>query len=178
MPQQAAGIRTDPPVSVPRATSASPLATTTALPLDEPPGIRSGASGLTGIPKSALLPIGLMHISVSIVLPTMIASDDARIPARHRASDAAGLARARTTALPAVVVWPLMSIASFTATRRRPSASAGRSKRAIHAFMRRPYADCCPYRLWFRARGRTPLLLAPLDLVAQVDELALLLDAG
>src|SRR5689334_21073827 len=36
IPQQAAGIRTEPPVSVPRATSASPVATATAEPLDDP----------------------------------------------------------------------------------------------------------------------------------------------
>src|ERR1700722_5358874 len=38
-PQQGAGTRTDPAVSVPRATSAWPVATATAEPLDEPPGI-------------------------------------------------------------------------------------------------------------------------------------------
>ena len=37
-PQQAAGTRIDPPVSVPIAKSASPAATTAAEPLDEPPG--------------------------------------------------------------------------------------------------------------------------------------------
>src|SRR6185437_7118627 len=40
IPQQAAGIRTEPPVSVPRATSASPAATATAEPLEDPPGRR------------------------------------------------------------------------------------------------------------------------------------------
>src|SRR5258707_644652 len=38
MPQQAAGTRIDPAVSVPKATSASPFATATALPDDDPPG--------------------------------------------------------------------------------------------------------------------------------------------
>jgi hypothetical protein len=42
MPQQAAGIRTEPPVSVPIAKSTSPAATTVAEPLDEPPGISAG----------------------------------------------------------------------------------------------------------------------------------------
>src|SRR5690242_13770411 len=39
-PQQAAGTRTEPPVSVPSATSASPVATATADPLDDPAGGR------------------------------------------------------------------------------------------------------------------------------------------
>ncbi|HEY6274809.1 MAG TPA: hypothetical protein VIX86_00620 [Streptosporangiaceae bacterium] len=56
-PQQAAGIRTEPPVSDPKETSASPVATTTADPLDEPPGTRRGSSGLTGVPNAALTPL-------------------------------------------------------------------------------------------------------------------------
>ena len=38
-PQHAAGTRTEPAVSVPKATSAIPLATATAEPHDDPPGI-------------------------------------------------------------------------------------------------------------------------------------------
>src|ERR1700756_6012684 len=41
-PQQEAGTRTEPPVSVPNPMSASPVATATADPLDEPPGTRRG----------------------------------------------------------------------------------------------------------------------------------------
>ena len=40
-PVSAAGWRIEPPVSVPSAKSASPAATATALPPDEPPGTRS-----------------------------------------------------------------------------------------------------------------------------------------
>jgi hypothetical protein len=50
MPQQAAGRRTDPPVSVPMAMSTVPEATAAALPLDEPPTMRPGQCGLTGVP--------------------------------------------------------------------------------------------------------------------------------
>ena len=50
MPQNLAGTRTEPPVSVPSAKSTRPAATATADPLDEPPGSRSGARGLTGVP--------------------------------------------------------------------------------------------------------------------------------
>ena len=40
MPHQAAGILTEPPVSVPIATGARPAETATPEPLDEPPGVR------------------------------------------------------------------------------------------------------------------------------------------
>src|SRR5207302_3028343 len=44
--QHAEGIRTDPPVSLPNAMSASSLATATAEPLDDPPGMRFASMGL------------------------------------------------------------------------------------------------------------------------------------
>ena len=52
MPHSAAGIRIDPPVSDPKPTSAAPVATDTAAPEDEPPGIRSTvlSAELTGVP--------------------------------------------------------------------------------------------------------------------------------
>ena len=50
-------MRLEPPVSVPRATSASPVATATAEPLDDPPGTRSGSNGLTGVPYQGLTPV-------------------------------------------------------------------------------------------------------------------------
>ena len=40
-PHSAAGIRTEPPVSVPIATAAKPSATETGAPEDEPPGMRA-----------------------------------------------------------------------------------------------------------------------------------------
>lgn len=46
----AAGLRSDPAVSVPSATSAPPVATATAEPLDDPPGTRRGSTGFTGVP--------------------------------------------------------------------------------------------------------------------------------
>lgn len=50
IPQAPAGIRTDPPVSVPSVSGTMPAASATALPLLEPPAMRSGAVGLTGSP--------------------------------------------------------------------------------------------------------------------------------
>jgi hypothetical protein len=49
-PQQAAGRRTDPPVSEPTDISTTPAATPAAEPLEDPPTIRSGHCGLTGVP--------------------------------------------------------------------------------------------------------------------------------
>ena len=74
-PQQAAGIRTEPPVSVPSATSASPTATATADPLEEPPGRRRGSSGFTGVPDHRFHPPADQHSSVRLVLPTILAPD-------------------------------------------------------------------------------------------------------
>ena len=50
MPQSAAGIRTEPPVSVPRAATAMRSATDTAAPDDDPPGTRVRSAGLPGVP--------------------------------------------------------------------------------------------------------------------------------
>jgi hypothetical protein len=50
IPQNEAGTRIEPPVSLPRAKSQFPDAVAEAEPLDEPPGIRPGARGLTGVP--------------------------------------------------------------------------------------------------------------------------------
>src|SRR5438046_156323 len=51
-PQNAAGWRTDPPVSEPSAMRTTPAATTPAEPPDEPPGTRSGATGFRAGPKA------------------------------------------------------------------------------------------------------------------------------
>src|SRR5579863_3888732 len=50
MPHSAAGMRTEPPVSLPIATTAAPSPTETAAPDDEPPGIRRRSYGLPGVP--------------------------------------------------------------------------------------------------------------------------------
>src|SRR6266481_2598842 len=46
VPHSAAGIRMDPPVSLPRATCTTALATAAPEPPLDPPGVRSGAQGL------------------------------------------------------------------------------------------------------------------------------------
>ena len=50
MPQQAAGIRIEPPVSEPSAASARRAASAAAEPPLEPPAIRPGASGFGTVP--------------------------------------------------------------------------------------------------------------------------------
>src|SRR6185436_11272910 len=71
-PHQAAGTRTEPAVSVPKATSAIPLATATADPQLEPPGSKlcELLSGLVGVPKYALKPEGATANSLRFTLPT------------------------------------------------------------------------------------------------------------
>src|SRR5436190_15909508 len=49
-PQNAAGCRTEPPVSEPSAMRTTPAATQPADPPDDPPGTRSGATGLRATP--------------------------------------------------------------------------------------------------------------------------------
>src|SRR5688572_6516471 len=52
MPQSAAGCRTEPPVSEPRAIGAMHAATAAALPPEEPPAVRVGSQGLRVGPKA------------------------------------------------------------------------------------------------------------------------------
>ena len=57
IPHSAAGMRTEPPVSLPSAIGTRPAATATALPLEEPPGAWGVAChGLWGVPWSWLSP--------------------------------------------------------------------------------------------------------------------------
>jgi len=55
MPQKAAGMRTDPPMSVPSAKGTAPVATATADPPEEPPLVRSGFHGFRVIPQRGLV---------------------------------------------------------------------------------------------------------------------------
>src|ERR1700722_10031138 len=103
-------MRTDPPVSVPKATSASPVATATADPDDDPPGSRRGSRGFTGVPDQWFTPLADQHSSVSPVLPTIRAPPSA-------ASISAGSAISAPTGPPAVVGTPATSMQSFTASR-------------------------------------------------------------
>ncbi len=121
-PQQAAGMRMDPPVSLPKATSDSPVPTATAEPLEDPPGTQRGSSGFVGVPNHGLMPVTPKASSCRLALPTMIAcpaASAARVPARQAASLTAGVvaAAAAMTRDPSVVGTPAMSMRSLTATR-------------------------------------------------------------
>src|SRR3954462_2787993 len=116
IPQQAAGTRIEPAVSVPNATSAISVASATAFPEDDPPGIKSRLNGLTGVPKYSFIPDVATANSVRFVLPT-ICTFRWRAIAIQAASACAGLCVRRKNSEPAVVMTPLTSILSFTASR-------------------------------------------------------------
>src|SRR6266513_6136567 len=73
-PQNEAGSRTEPPVSVPIAQGASRAATATPEPLLEPPGVRatSGSHGFHGVPMCWLVPQPPIANSTVWVLPMTI----------------------------------------------------------------------------------------------------------
>jgi hypothetical protein len=70
IPQHAAGIRIDPPVSVPSAASTSPAASAAADPPLDPPAIRSGAIGFGTLPKCGFSEVVPYANSCRFVLPT------------------------------------------------------------------------------------------------------------
>jgi hypothetical protein len=72
-PQNAAGHRTDPPVSEPSARSASPAATAAALPPEDPPGTRSSSAGFVVGPKWEVSVVVPIPNSSMLVFPTIVA---------------------------------------------------------------------------------------------------------
>ena len=70
-PQSAAGMRTEPPPSVPRANGVRPAATLAAAPPLEPPGVLDKSHGLRVIPVRGLSQTALQPNSLVVVLPTM-----------------------------------------------------------------------------------------------------------
>src|ERR1051326_5634429 len=73
MPQQAAGWRMEPPVSVPSAAMHWPAATAAAEPPEEPPGTRSMFQGLRVTPKAEFSVEEPIANSSMLVLPTITA---------------------------------------------------------------------------------------------------------
>src|SRR5207237_3208924 len=72
-PQSAAGWRIEPPVSVPSAKSASPAATATAEPPDDPPGTRSARHGFFTGPNAEFSLDEPIANSSRLVFPSMTA---------------------------------------------------------------------------------------------------------
>src|SRR5207247_7112308 len=84
-PQKAAGCRTEPPVSEPRAAGTAPAATSAAEPPDEPPGTRVLSSGCSTrpyaecsvedpIPNSSQLVFPVISAPAALSLATAVAS--------------------------------------------------------------------------------------------------------
>ncbi|SSU66036.1 Uncharacterised protein [Acinetobacter baumannii] len=103
-PQHAAGIRIEPPVSVPRVKSACFAATAAAEPLEEPPGISSGYLGLIGVPKAWLMPVIPKANSCKFVLP-IISQSAFKMFLTTSASSCAG-STSNKALLPAMVFSP------------------------------------------------------------------------
>ena len=70
LPQNAAGMRTDPAPSVPTLRGPSPAATAAAVPPDDPPGVFDVSHGLRVMPVSNELVSPLQPNSGVVVLPT------------------------------------------------------------------------------------------------------------
>src|ERR1041385_6536825 len=73
MPHKAAGMRHEPPVSVPIAISHIWSAAATAAPEDEPPGTRERSAGLPGVPQCGFMPTPVKANSLMLVLATITA---------------------------------------------------------------------------------------------------------
>ena len=133
------GRRTDPPVSVPTATGASPAATATPEPLDEPPGVRwtRRSQGFHGVPSSALVPYPPIANSTVWVLPSTIMPASTRRRARVAVT---GETRPAHGFDPPVVTRPSSSTRSFSATGMPWSGpiAVARAEGAVRALGREP----------------------------------------
>ena len=109
MPQSAAGMRVEPPVSLPIAISHMPSATATAPPDDEPPGTRVRSAGLPGVPKCGLAPMPEKANSRHVGLGDDHRAGRAQPRAPTGASAAAGLPSSASTLEPARVTSPATS---------------------------------------------------------------------
>jgi len=70
-PQQALGIRMDPPPSEPVASGTIPAASAAAAPPDDPPGPLDGSNGFIEGPKRELVVLPIQPNSGVLVLPTI-----------------------------------------------------------------------------------------------------------
>jgi hypothetical protein len=111
-PQHAAGIRLDPPPSVPTPIGPSPAATAAAAPPDDPPQVRARFHGLAVRPNSGPSVKHLWPNSGVVVLPTRIAP--ARFSRATAGESAAGTLPASATE-PKVVRTPSVLTRSLTA---------------------------------------------------------------
>src|SRR4051812_20698012 len=136
-PQSAAGWRTEPPVSEPRAAGTMRAATATAEPPDEPPGTRVGSHGLRAGPNAECSVDEPIANSSRFVLPTTL-----HPPARSRATAVASkgdrnLLRIRDAH---VVGMSVVTMLSFTATGIPSPASRATCRNALSFGLRRSIA--------------------------------------
>src|SRR5712692_4668813 len=110
-PAKAAGIRMDPPPSVPMCNGPKPAAAAAEAPPLEPPGVRSRFQGLRVGPNSRLWVAPIQPNVGVLVLPSMMAPA-ARSRSTIGASSAGTLSR--NSGVPKVVRTPLVTTRSFT----------------------------------------------------------------
>src|SRR5215467_12746941 len=72
-PHQCAGIRSEPPRSLPSSRAQNPAATAAAAPPEDPPGVREASHGLLVVPNSSLYDWQSDAHTGRFVLPTTIA---------------------------------------------------------------------------------------------------------
>ena len=129
-PQQADGIRSDPPPSDPVASGTMPAAMAAADPPDEPPGVCSRFHGLRVGPNSGLSVSAFQPSSGVFVLP--ITTHPAATSRDTRIESSVAGARPASAAEPWVVTYPAASSRSFTPSGMpargpgsRPAATSG-----------------------------------------------------
>ena len=132
-PLKAAGIRMEPPRSVPMPTGANPAATAAALPPLDPPGVTLRSHGLRVCPNSKFEVLMSAANSGVFDLPRMTAPASTSLSTRT-ASDSG--TKSGESLDPKVVRNPPVSMLSFTTTGTPSSGRAGspRPKRASHAW--------------------------------------------
>ena len=130
-PHSDAGMRTEPPVSVPIAMSHMPSATLIGAPAEEPPGTRLRSRGLPGVPKCGLAPMPEKANSVMLVL-AIITAPAARSRCTTVASAFAGAASSARIFEPARVGSPATSNKSLMLT-MVPSNGPSEAPRAARA---------------------------------------------
>ena len=110
-PQIDAGSRTEPPVSVPIAARQRSAATAAPEPPLEPPGIRSGAAGLTTAPKASFAEVAPNASSCMFALPRITAPAARRRSVTSASSVGVRSAKSRE---PTVVGTPATSMLSLS----------------------------------------------------------------
>src|SRR5579859_5662059 len=125
-PLHAAGMRIEPPASVPICNGPKPAAPAAPAPEDEPPVVCAGFQALRVMPFSGQSPGDFQPYSVVVVLPTMTAPAAFR-PTTAGASSATGLGS--EVRLPRRVGNPATSTRSFTVHGTPSSGPSGRPMR-------------------------------------------------